>query len=165
MDGFLKNHPYARTYIDDVVVFNDSLNEHLIHFFRIFAMFENRNITLKTSKTYFEYFSISLLKQKVDSLNLATFAEKLKTIIDLFFPKTLKDLKTYFEMIEYLRNYVEYYAQKAEALQKRKTALLKNSSSKSTSRKNFSRKTLMKNSSEKKMNSYESLKADFSKFS
>ena len=163
MDGMLREHPYARAYIDDVVVFSNSLKEHLNHLSKIFALFESWNITLKASKTYFGYLSISLLGQKVNSFELATSVEKLKAITDLSFPKTLKDLETYFEMTGYLRDYVEHYAQKAEALQRRKTALLKNSPIKGTARKNFSCRTLMENLSQDELNSYETFKADFSK--
>ena len=162
MNDIFKKHSYARTYINDVMMFNNSLKDHLEHLSKIFVLFEKHQIILKIFKTYFDYFSISLFGQKVNSFDFVTSANKLKTITDLSFSKTFKNLKTYFEMIEYFRDYVSYYAQKAEVLQQKKTALLKNDSEKKTVKKNFSRKTFMENSNEKKIKSYEILKADFS---
>ena len=100
MDGILKNYSYARAYIDDVIVFSSSFEEHLRHLSSIFAFFQQWNITLKTSKTYFGYFSISLLNQKIDSFDLATTKKKLKIITKLFFSASLKALKKYIEMTE-----------------------------------------------------------------
>ena len=165
MNGLLRKYSYARVYMDDVVVFSITLNKHLMHFKNVFKLFEKWNIIFKKSKTYLEYFSISLLRQKVNSFELITIVAKLKVITDLSFTKILKQLKIYFEMIDYLRNYIFYYAQKAEALNKRKIELLKKSSVKSTIKKNFKRKILMKNSNEKKLNSYEQLQIDFNRTS
>ena len=101
----------------------------------------------------------------MDSFELTTAAEKLKTITNLSFFKTFKDLKIYFDIIEYLKNYVPYYAQKAESLNKRKTDFFKNGSTQNNARKTFSQKTLMKHSSQKKLNAYEQLKTAFSRLS
>ena len=40
MNGLLREYPFAKIYIDDVVVFNSSLEKHLRHFEKIFALFE-----------------------------------------------------------------------------------------------------------------------------
>jgi hypothetical protein len=62
-----------------------------------------------------------------------------------------------------LRNYVVYYAQKAESLQKRKTNLLKENSMKKKSRKSFNFKTLVKNSSSIEINVYNQLQSNFNR--
>jgi hypothetical protein len=104
--------------------------------------------------TYLEYLNISLLKQKVDNLEFITAKNKLKAIVKLSFLKTLKDLKKYLDAIDWLRDYVVYYAQKAELFQERKTNLLKNESIKKKSRKFFNLKILIENSSSIELNVY-----------
>ena len=165
MNEIFKNYSYARTYIDDVIVFSSSFEKHLQHFSSIFAFFQQWNITFKTSKTYFEYFNIFLLSQKIDSFDLITTKKKLKIITELFFSIFLKTLKKYIEMIKWFRNYVSYYAQKSKTLQRKKTKLLKNDSIKKLIKKNFSQKTLLKNFSTEKFQFYKQLQKDFSKFS
>ncbi len=83
-----------------MIVFSKTLKKHLNHLSQLFALFEKLNITLKTKKTYLDYLSISLLRQKVDSLDLITAKDKLKAIVKLSFLKTLKDLKKYLSAID-----------------------------------------------------------------
>ncbi len=87
-------------YIDDVIVFNKTLKEHLNHLTQLFALFQHLNITLKAKKTYLRYSSIFLLRQKIDSLNLIIAEDKLKIIVNLSFSRILKNLKRYLEVIE-----------------------------------------------------------------
>ncbi len=163
INNILREYSWVKTYIDDVIVFNKTLKEHLEHLNHLFALFEKLNITLKTKKTYLEYFNISLLKQKVNSLKFTIAENKLKTIVKLSFSKILKDLKKYLEVIDWLRNYVTYYAQKSKSLQKRKTNLLKEESIKKKSRKFFSVKILIENPSTVELKTYNQLQSNFSR--
>jgi hypothetical protein len=139
MDNILRDYPWVKAYIDDVIVFSKSLDEHL------------------------GYPSIPLLGQKVDSLGLTTAEDKLKAIAKLSFPKTLKDLEKYLGATGWLRDYVAYYAQKAEPLQERKTNLLKGGPIKGKPRKSFSLKTLIENPSSVELDAYNQLQSDFSR--
>jgi hypothetical protein len=163
MNNILRKYSWVKKYIDDVIVFSKTLKEHLKHLNQLFALFEKLNITLKTKKTYFEYFSISLLKQKIDSLDFITAENKLKMIVKLSFFKTLKDLKKYLDAIDWLRDYVVYYAQKAESFQERKTNLLKKESIKRKSRKFFNLKILIENSSSIELDVYNQLQSNFNR--
>ncbi len=99
----------------------------------------------------------------MDSLNLTTTENKLKAIVKLSFLKTLKNLEKHLDVIEWLRNYVAYYAQKAELLQERKANLLKRESVKKKSRQFFSLKTLIENSFSIELDAYNQLQSDFSR--
>ena len=127
MNNYLRKYPeFVKNYINDIVVLNKILKEHLQHLQKILNLFREMNIILKSFKTFLNYSNIALLRQKVDNLGLIISKNKLKAIMILSFSKILKDLKTYLEMIEYLKNYISYYAQKAKPLQKKKVMLLKN---------------------------------------
>ena len=164
IDGILREfRSFARAYVDDIVVFSQSLKEHLRHLNQIFRLFGKMNIALKPLKTFLGYPTIALLSQKVDSLGLATADEKLEAISKLEFPRTLKHLETYLGKTGWLRHYIPYYAQKADALQKRKTRLLKASSTaKGNGRKAFSRNTSVDASTATEIDSFEQLQSAFS---
>lgn len=162
INDILKAFPFARVYIDNVVIFNNTLKKHLRYFNQIFELFQSWNIILKTTKTYFDYFNISLLSQKINNFELATTTNKLKIITKLEFSKNLKALKKYFEVIKYFKNYILYYAQKSKALNK-KTKLLRNDSNKKTARKNFSKKILFEHLLKKELKSYWQLQKNFSR--
>lgn len=90
----------------------------------MFKIFLKYNISIKPTKSYFNYPNVGLLGQQVNSLGLTTSAEKLKAIRFLTYPNTLGALKYYFGLTGYLRNYIHFYAQLAVPLQALKTALL-----------------------------------------
>ena len=115
-----KYRHFVKTYVDDIIIFFNSLKKHFHHLMQIFALFKKYNIAIKTSKIYLSYFFIVLLNQRVNNFDLFTTKNKLKVIRDLKFSRTLKHLKIYLRKINYLRQYIIYYAQKAIVLQKRK---------------------------------------------
>ena len=120
-----KYRHFVRAYVDDIVIFFNTLKKHLKHLTFIFALFKKYNIVIKTFKIYFDYSIIVLLNQRVNNFDLFIVENKLKIIFDLKFFHTLKHLKIYFDKIEYLRQYVVYYAQKTAVLQRRKTRLFR----------------------------------------
>ena len=130
---------FARAYINDVVVFFNSLKKHLRHLIQIFKLFEKMNVIIKISKMFLKYSTIVLFDQKVNNLNMTITNEKLVVIQDLRFLISLKHLKTYFDKIKYFRQFVSYYAQKTKPLQNWKTHLLRDESIKSVVRKRHAR--------------------------
>ena len=159
-----KYRHFVRIYVDDIVIFFNTLKEHLEHLTLIFALFKKYNIVIKTFKTYFEYFIIVLLNQRVNNFDLFIVENKLKVILDLKFFHIFKHLKIYFDKIEYLRQYVVYYAQKTAVLQRRKTRLLRDALSKKRTRKMHSTRILI-NSSISKKNSFNQLQEFFTRIS
>ena len=74
------------------------------------------NIYLSSRKSFLNYSSVQLLSQKVDVLKLTTAKKKLIVIANLFFLKTLAQLKKYLNLIKYLRQYITYYANITKSL-------------------------------------------------
>jgi hypothetical protein len=63
MDIILRPHYlFARYYIDDIVIFFQTFEEHIKYLDIIFELFNRIGITFKNLKFYFGYFSIILLK-------------------------------------------------------------------------------------------------------
>ncbi len=100
MNNIFREYSYAKAYIDDVIVFSKTLEDHLDHLNKVFVLFQKMNITLKTIKTYLEYLIIALFDQKIDSLELFTTENKLRTIAKMLFFKILKNLKIYLNAID-----------------------------------------------------------------
>jgi hypothetical protein len=163
IDAMLRPYDFARAYVDDVVVYSSSLEEHLRHLNEIFSLFKRMNIAIKPSKTFLGYPTIALLGQKVDSLGLTTAEDKLSAIRDLQFPRTLKHLETYLGKTGYLRQYVPYYAQKAEALQARKTRLLRGGPTKGAARKRHSQSTVVNLPGPVELDSFNQLQGAFTR--
>jgi len=167
IDKILRSHrAYVRIYMNDIVIFSRTLEKHLKHLHVIFSLFRRLRICLTSTKSFLEYSFVSLLGQKIDDFELTISAKKLVAISSFRFSQSLKKLKIYIELIEYLRNYVSYYAQMTEALQKRKTALsrevLKNLDK---ARKSKTSRISLVNSTKKELTFFELLQKQFRKLS
>ena len=97
---FRLHRHYVKTYVDDIVIYFKIFNEHKTHLRSIFDMFKINNISIKLKKIFIDYFTIHLLKQKMNFLKLITIEKKLKTIFRLSYSKTLQSLKIYLKFIE-----------------------------------------------------------------
>ncbi len=82
---------FAKAYVDDFIIFPMTLEEHVDHLTQMFDLCRRKRISLAPTKSYLGYPSITLLGQRVDSLGMSTFAEKIAAITALRFPSSLKD--------------------------------------------------------------------------
>ena len=128
IDRILRSFNFARAYVNDIVIFFETLDDHFLHFRKIFEILIKNNIFINSKKIFLRYSSVSLLNQHVISLKLFTNKKKLKTIVNFRFSKTLRQLKTYFDLTSWFRQYIEHYAIKFKFLQDKKTILLKSTS-------------------------------------
>lgn len=96
IDRILRSHRgYARAYIDDIVIFSKTLEEHLTHLDAVFKLLSSLDIVLAPAKTFLGFPLTTLLGQKVDSFGMAAASEKTQAISQLAFPITLQDLEHY----------------------------------------------------------------------
>jgi hypothetical protein len=125
MDEKLRRYKtFARAFIDDMVVFSRTAQEHLTHLRQILTLFKQIGLSLSPKKSFMAYPSVQLLGHMVDGLGMSTTKERVAAMANLQFPSTLRDLETYLGMTGFLRQFVPYYAKVVEPLQNRKTELL-----------------------------------------
>ena len=101
------------------------MKDHVQHLSQIFDLFTDKRVNLASIKSFLGYPSITLLGQRVDSLKLSISDEKIAVIASLQFSSSLKDLEYFLSLTGWLRHCVERYAQLAQSLTARKTALSK----------------------------------------
>lgn len=116
---------FAKAFVDDIIVFSRSLQEHLDHLRQIFELFRARRVSLSPTKSFIGYPSVTLLGQRVDGLGMSTSKEKIQAITNLRFPETLRELEIFLGLTGWLRSSIPSYAQLANPLQERKTLLTK----------------------------------------
>ena len=82
------------------MIFNKTLNERIKYLIKIFNFFEQMNIAIKLNKMYFNYSSIILLNQKINSFEFINAKKKLNIILKFRFFIILKLLKYYLKFIK-----------------------------------------------------------------
>ena len=127
---------FFKAFINDIVTRFRSFKNHLTHFKKS-SIFFKFNIFIKSTKMFFNYFNVVLLKQRINVLNLSITSEKLKIIISFKFFKTFKNLKDYFDFTKYIRNHIYYYFAIIKIWENLKITLLKASSKSNHKRKHY----------------------------
>ncbi len=89
------NKKFAYVYVDDIVIFSQTLTEHVQYLQSIFSILKENNISVKLTKAFLAYPIVQFLGQNVTSFGLSTLEEKLKAISKLKFPLNLRQLETY----------------------------------------------------------------------
>ena len=118
---------FACCYVDDIVIFSKTLEEHVSHLTDVFKLFKEKWIALESKKFFIEYLSVTLLEHQVNDFGLATATKKIAAIHSLKFLKTLTELEYYLDLSTWLRHKVPYFTIVADSLKKWKTMLLKGS--------------------------------------
>jgi Reverse transcriptase (RNA-dependent DNA polymerase)/RNase H-like domain found in reverse transcriptase len=126
MDKLLEKHKeYAKSYIDDVVIFSDDFLSHLQHLRAVFSEFSKAGLTLAPDKCYVGYHSLKVLGHIVDRFGLSTMEDKVSAIASMRFPDYLHELELFIGLSGYYRHFIARYAAIIEPLQRLKTQLLK----------------------------------------
>jgi hypothetical protein len=125
MDKQLRDHTdFARNFVDDIVIFSDTIGEHFEHLTTILSLFSRLRLFLLAKKSFIGYPSVKLLGHLVDAFGMATTEERVAAFKNITFPFTLQALEKYIGMTGWLRAYLPSYAHVAELMQVRKTQLL-----------------------------------------
>ena len=159
-----KFRKFVRAYVNDIVIFSRSKIEHETHLRDVFKILVENNVSIKSTKTFLNYSFVSLLNQKIDSLDLITSKEKLRTIFKLRFFRIFRQLETYLSLIDWLRDYISYYVEIFKSLQNRKIDLFRDESTANNARKVYSFKIRVQYSIVAKLISFDVLQIILRKF-
>jgi hypothetical protein len=97
---------FTVVYIDDIVVYLRSFDDHLKHVDMVLKAIAKSGLTLSPPKCHLEYRSIVVLGNIVYRLGLLTHNAKLKAIWELKTPKDHKKLETFLGLAMYFSAYI-----------------------------------------------------------
>ena len=116
---------FSRAYMNDIIIFFKTLSKHINHFRQIFQLFQKCRVNLTFIKFFLKYFFITLLNQKVDNFELFTIAKKIAIITSLQFSISLRKLKYFLRLIDWLWHCIERFVQITQSLQIKKIDIIK----------------------------------------
>ncbi len=107
---------FALIYIDDIIIFSKSIEDHLAHLEEVFRRLREANVKLNPKKC-------SFVKQKVDYLGhvvtpngVEPNPEKVGVVRDFPVPNNLKELRAFMGLANYYRRFVKGFAHIASPL-------------------------------------------------
>ena len=110
MNKVLDNCPFAMTYLDDIIIFSDTEEEHLAHIEEIFKRLEAADLKMKRSKCDFFKKHIHYLGHLISADGIRPLKDKLDTICDMPAPRNSKEVKQFLGLAGYYRKFVPCFA-------------------------------------------------------
>lgn len=101
---------FAYVYIDDVLIFSNTVEEHIEHVSLIFQALNNANMKISNEKSHFFKSEIEFLGHIIKYGKITVDPEKIITIRDYETPKTLKQLRSFLGLAGYYRKFIKDYA-------------------------------------------------------
>jgi hypothetical protein len=100
----------ALCYIDDVLVFSDTWEQHIAHLRRLFTSCRDAGLMFSKEKCRFAFSELRLLGLGLGRYGMFTLDDKVKAITDLAAPQTLGELYRLLGMFGYYRGFIRNYA-------------------------------------------------------
>lgn len=117
MATILKGHEaYCMVYLDDIIIFSATFEEHLIHIKQVLAALRKVNFKIKRSKCRWAQSEVHFLGHKVTRDGLAPNPETVKRIVESGVPKNLKQLRGFLGLSGYYRKFIKGYSDIARPL-------------------------------------------------
>ena len=99
-------HKFAMAYLDDIIIFSKSKEEHLEHLRIIFQRLKAAGLRLKRSECDFMKKHIQYLGHLISEKGIQPLPEKLEGIKTMPAPRNAKEIKQFLGLTRYYRKFV-----------------------------------------------------------
>ena len=106
MDEVLKDLDSCFSYLDDILVFSRSAEEHEQHLRDLFTQLRKHGILLNPSKCVFRVPEVSFLGYKISSLGSQPLPERIADLQAFTPPKTVGELRRFLGMLNFYRRFI-----------------------------------------------------------
>ena len=110
------NLTYALIYLDDVIVFSRTEEEHLARLRAVFERFQEHGLKLKPSKCHFLRKEIAFLGHKVSEEGMKPGDEGLKSIAEMAPPHNYTEIRRFLGATGFFRRFIKNYARIARPM-------------------------------------------------
>ena len=101
---------FTLVYIDDIVVFSQSFEEHLEHIQQLLSILSKHNFQLNPAKCSIFHQQIDYLSHTISQNGVKPNNEKMQSIIKLREPSTLKEANKFLGAISWYRKFIPQFA-------------------------------------------------------
>ena len=107
---------YALAYLDDIMIFSESFEEHIEHLKDVFERLRDANLVLNKKKCHFIKEKIEYLGHIISRDGIQPNPEKVRAIQTLDPPTTVRGVRSYLGMVGYFRQYIQGFSELARPL-------------------------------------------------
>ncbi|CAF3050663.1 unnamed protein product [Rotaria sp. Silwood2] len=109
---------YVMAYLDDILIFSRTFDEHVKHLTEILSILAEANFQVNPDKCFIAVQEIDFLGHTINEHSIKPNGEKIKAIVDLPSPKTLKEANAFLGKINWYRKFIPNFARIAAPLHK-----------------------------------------------
>ena len=110
------NWKIALIYLDDVLVYSRTFEDHLQHLRLVFQRFREANLKLKPKKCHFGQRKVKYLGHVISREGIQPDPEKISAIKEYPVPRSVKDVRAFLGLANYYRKFVKDFAKIAGPL-------------------------------------------------
>ncbi len=107
---------FARGYIDDLVIFSNTWEDHKIHVREVLRRLTEAGLTVKPNKCTFGASTVQYLGHVVGSGGVAPNKDKVKEVLNFPRPTTKRDIRAFLGLSGYYSKFIQNYATIAKPL-------------------------------------------------
>ena len=118
METVLRGMQWERAvlYLDDIIIFSQTVDEHLKRLQEVFERLKQANLTLKPSKCHFFQQEVEFLGHIVNQDGITTDPKKVEAVKNWEIPRRVKDVRAFLGLTGYYRRFIKDYGQIAKPL-------------------------------------------------
>ena len=110
MTGVLKDLPFAMAYLDDIIIYSSTPEEHLEHIRTVFEKLRDAKLSLKLSKCHFFAKEIQYLGHILGTEGIKPVPAKTKAIRAMHPPVNPKQVRAFLGLVGYYRKFITNFA-------------------------------------------------------
>ena len=116
MTGILKDFNFAIAYLDDIIIFSRTPEEHLPHIKQVFEKSQAAKFSMKLSKCHFFTKEIQYLGHILSTKGIQPLPLRTQVIQHMHLPKTPKQVHSFLGLVGYYRKFIKNFEKIAKPL-------------------------------------------------
>ena len=116
MTGVLKDLPFAMAYLDNIIIYSSTPEEHLQHIKTVFEKLRHAKLSMKLSKCHFFAKEIQYLGHILGMEGIRPVPAKSEAIKAMYPPVNPKQVRAFLGLIRYYRKFIKNFAKIAKPL-------------------------------------------------
>jgi len=97
-------------YLDDIIVYSPSTEQHLIDLVNVFKILRKYKLKMNIEKCHFCVYEVEALGHRISNKGLLPIEKKVDAIQKLEFPTNITELRSFLGMVGYYRNFIDKYS-------------------------------------------------------
>ena len=116
MTGILKDSSFAIAYLDDIIIFSKTPQEHFSHIRMVFEKLKTANLSIKKNKCNFLSKEIQYLGHILSATGIQPLPSKTHAIQHMNLPTMPKQVRAFLGLVGYYRKFIKGFAKIAKPL-------------------------------------------------